>query len=306
MMDETMSSQDHLTKTGDICNQLLAIGHKMEEEDMVVITLKILPVIWAFPRNTQHHIYNVDLKFNNLCNELLQQDKWKKQFDTNSDSTSVEQAFATKDKGKGKWSQKKGQGNFDDTSKNLKIITYLYCGKLVHIKKHYKKRLFDHKSIQGVSRQKAHVTKHTEQESTFFAFIAKRPVDQVKSFVSYIDLGASWHFTYKKDWFTKYTTCSNSLIFDDGEEYTIFGRDNVQITFGGKNLLFLNVYHVLSMELNLLSVSQIMCHCPMLDVIFSTHKCHIVDKESKKTLHLDWKIMVCIGLLLQKRLKSVH
>ena len=42
MMDERMSLE-HLTKIKDIRNQLEAIGRKMEEEDMVVITLKSLP-----------------------------------------------------------------------------------------------------------------------------------------------------------------------------------------------------------------------------------------------------------------------
>ena len=43
MMDERMSLQEHLMKIKDICNQLEAIGQTMEEEDMVVITLKSLP-----------------------------------------------------------------------------------------------------------------------------------------------------------------------------------------------------------------------------------------------------------------------
>jgi len=58
----------------------------------------------------------------------------------------------------------------------------------------------------------------------------------------------------------------------------------VQILFGGKILSFLNVYHVPSMEPNLLSVSKIMRHCPQLNVNFSNHKCYIVDKETKKTI----------------------
>lgn len=74
------------------------------------------------------------------------------------------------------------------------------------------------------------------------------------------------------------------MIFSGGEEYTVVRKGNVHITFGRRNLIFLNVYHVPSMELNLLFVSQIMQHCPKLDIIFSSHKCHIVDKESKKTV----------------------
>lgn len=46
--------------------------------------------------------------------------------------------------------------------------------------------------------------------------------------------------------------------------------------------MFLNVCYVLGMELNFLSISQIMRHIPMLDIIFSSHKCQIVDRESKK------------------------
>lgn len=121
---------------------------------------------------------------------------------------SVEKAFATKNKGKGKWPQKQGQGNFDDTSKNLKTITCHYCGKLGHMKKRYKKRVVDQKSNQGGPPQKAYVTKHTEQESTF-AFMAKRLVDQVKSSTWYINSGASRHFTYRKDWFIEYMACSD-------------------------------------------------------------------------------------------------
>jgi len=54
-------------------------------------------------------------------------------------------------------------------------------------------------------------------------------------------------------------------------------------------LIFLNVYYVPGMELNLLSVSQIIQHNPQLDVNFSNHKCYIVDKETKKTVALSVK-----------------
>lgn len=49
-------------------------------------------------------------------------------------------------------------------------------------------------------------------------------------------------------------------------------------------LMSLDVYYVLGMELNLLSVSQIMRHYPHLDVNLSNHKCHIVDKETEKNI----------------------
>lgn len=87
MMDEKMSLQNHLMKIKDIRDQLEAIGHKMEDEDMVLIMLKILP------RSYDHFIEplnitstNVDLKFDELCNKLLQQHKWKKQFGSSNNS----------------------------------------------------------------------------------------------------------------------------------------------------------------------------------------------------------------------------
>lgn len=51
-----------------------------------------------------------------------------------------------------------------------------------------------------------------------------------------------------------------SMIFRDGEELMVVGKGNVQISFGGKMLIFLNVYHVPQMELNLLLVSEITSH----------------------------------------------
>jgi hypothetical protein len=51
-------------------------------------------------------------------------------------------------------------------------------------------------------------------------------------------------------------------------------------------LIFLNVYYVLGMELNLLIVSSITRHYPQLDVNFTNHTCYIVDKDTKKTTTL--------------------
>lgn len=51
-------------------------------------------------------------------------------------------------------------------------------------------------------------------------------------------------------------------------------------------LMLLNVYYVPGMELNLLSISQIMTHCPHLYFNFNNHKCYIVYKETKKTIAL--------------------
>ena len=68
-----MSLQEHLTKIKDIRDQLEAIGRKMEEEDMVVITLKSLPSSYEhFIETLNITSTNVDLKFPELCTKLLQ------------------------------------------------------------------------------------------------------------------------------------------------------------------------------------------------------------------------------------------
>jgi hypothetical protein len=171
---------------------------------------------------------------------------------SNSEIEGSEQAFAANVKGKSKWAKKNGQGNGEDATKSLKTITCHYCGKVGHMKKHCRKRLADQKSNQGGPQQKAHVTEHTEEESTFYAFMATTQADQSRSSAWFIDSGASRHFTNRQDWFTEYSPCSSkdSVIFGGGEEYTIVGTGNVQISFGGKMLMFLNVYYVPGMELN--------------------------------------------------------
>ncbi|GLJ38454.1 hypothetical protein SUGI_0783050 [Cryptomeria japonica] len=73
------------------------------------------------------------------------------------------------------------------------------------------------------------------------------------------------------------------MIFGGGEEYTIVGKGNIQFLFGGKDLIFHDVYFVSCMELNLLSVSQIMHHSPQLDVVFSSHKWSIVHMKIHTT-----------------------
>jgi hypothetical protein len=45
------------------------------------------------------------------------------------------------------------------------------------------------------------------------------------------------------------------VIFGGGEEYTMIGKGIVQISFGRKIVIFLNVYYVPGMELNFLLVS---------------------------------------------------
>jgi hypothetical protein len=73
----------------------------------------------------------------------------------------------------------------------------------------------------------------------------------------FVDTGASHHVNNRQDWLTKYMPCSSndSVIFSGGEEYIVVGNGIVHISFGGKMLIFLNVYYVPGMEFNLLLVS---------------------------------------------------
>jgi len=89
----------------------------------------------------------------------------------------------------------------------------------------------------------------------FYAFMAKRKIEQLKSYAQYIDSRESWHFTNKKDCFIDYIACSSKdwVIFNGGEEYTIVGKGNVQISFGGKILIFLNVYYVSGLEKSIIN-----------------------------------------------------
>lgn len=96
VMDEHKSLQDHLNRIKEIRDQLEAIDRKMEE-DMVVITLKSLPKSYEhFVETLNITSTDVDLKFADLCTKLLQQDQWKKQFDSGNSSSSSEQAFIAK------------------------------------------------------------------------------------------------------------------------------------------------------------------------------------------------------------------
>lgn len=131
---------------------------------------------------------------------------------------------------------------------------------------------------------KAHVIAKNLEDSTFYAFMAKRLIDHSKSSTWYIYFGAYQHFTQRKDWFIEYMAFSNLVFFDGGEDYIVIGKGNVQISFGGENFIFINVYYLSGMKLNFIFLSQIMCHCSKLDIIFSKQKCYIVDKESKKTI----------------------
>ena len=103
----------------------------------------------------------------------------------------------------------------------------------------------------------------------------------------YIDSSASRHFTHRKDRFTDYHPYSNSVIFCGEEEYTIVDKGNIQIQSIGRNLIFLDVYYVPRMELNLLSVSQLLRHSPHLDVTFSSHQCTIIDWATQSIVAMD-------------------
>jgi hypothetical protein len=72
-MSDGASLQKHLLKIKDIQEQLKAIDQKMEEEDMVVTTLKILPHVYEHFIETLNIIsMDVDLNFGDLCNNILQ------------------------------------------------------------------------------------------------------------------------------------------------------------------------------------------------------------------------------------------
>ena len=97
VMDEQTSLRANLNRIQGIRDQLLAIGRKMEEANIVFVTLKSLP------KSYEHFIEilniistGVDLNFIDLCTLLLQQDQWKQQFGRSSSSTSTEQAFSAK------------------------------------------------------------------------------------------------------------------------------------------------------------------------------------------------------------------
>jgi len=65
----------------------MAIGRKMEEKYMALITLKILAHAYEHVIETLNiNFTNVDLKFDEICNKLLQQDRWKKKFDNSCEA----------------------------------------------------------------------------------------------------------------------------------------------------------------------------------------------------------------------------
>lgn len=80
IMDEWTPLQAHLNRMWEIHDQLLSINHKMEEEDIVVITLQCLPKSYEhFIETLNITSSGVDLKFTDLYTLLLQQDQWKQQ-----------------------------------------------------------------------------------------------------------------------------------------------------------------------------------------------------------------------------------
>ena len=85
--------------------------------------------------------------------------------------------------------------------------------------------------------------------------MAKRSSDHVPSSAWYIDSGASRHFSHRRDWFIDFSHFNDSVVFGGGEKYNVAGRGTVQIQSGRRTLIFLNVYYVPGMEINLLSVS---------------------------------------------------
>eukprot|EP00253_Pinus_taeda_P027273 PITA_27273 len=284
MMDEHMSLQEHLTKIKDIRDQLKAIGRTMEEEDLVVITPKSLPQSYEhFIETLNITATNVDLKFPELCTKLMQQDRWKQQFGSVAASTSSENAFAAKYQSPQSFQQKGPSPSFDPARK--KTVQCNYCHKFGHMKKDCQQRIASEQKKQGGLHQTTNVAEHSEQtDSAFYAFMAKRSSEHIPSSAWYIDSGASRHFSHRRDWFIDFSPFSDSVVFGGGEKYTVDGRGTVQIQSGGRTLIFLNVYYVPGMEINLLFVSQIMRNSPQLDVVFSVHKCSIIDRETNLTV----------------------
>ena len=138
----------------------------MEEEDIVVITLRSLPKFYEHFIETLNIIStSVDMKFTNLCTLLLQQDRWKQQFGSSSNSTSTEQAFAVKSfqKDKGKFqqpSQQKSSAPASDGTRK-KNIQCNYCHKFDHMKVECQKCLTA-QSKQSSLQPKANSVEHIE------------------------------------------------------------------------------------------------------------------------------------------------
>eukprot|EP00253_Pinus_taeda_P032099 PITA_32099 len=234
MMDEHVSLQEHLNKIKDIRDQLEAIGRTMEEEDLVVITLKSLPPSYEhFIETLNITATNIDLKFPDLCTKLMQQDRWKQQFGSGAASASSENAFAAKYQS---YQQKGSSQSFDPARK--KTVQCNYCHKFGHMKKDCRQRIASKQKKQGGIHQTANVAEHSEQtNSAFYAFMAKRSSDHIPSSAWYIDSGASHHFSHRHDWFIDFSPFSDSVVFGGGEKYTVDGRDDLIITGSSAHLI---------------------------------------------------------------------
>eukprot|EP00253_Pinus_taeda_P017030 PITA_17030 len=254
MMEEQMSLQEHLNKIKDIRDQLEAIGRTMEEEDLVVSTLKSLPK--PYEHSWKHStlpplmlIWSFQIYVPNSCSRIV------------------------------------GNNSLHSDPAKKKNVQCNDCHKFGHMKKDCRQRIASEQKKQGGSHQTTNIAEHFEEkESAFYAFVAKRSSDHVPSSTWYIDSGASRHFSHRRDWFIDFSSFSDSILFGGGEEYTVVGRGTIQIQSGGRTLIFLNVYYVPGMEINLLSISQIMRNSPQLDVVFSAHKCSIIDRDTRLTV----------------------
>jgi len=78
-IEEHDSLWDHLLEIKYIRDQLKVIDRKVEEEDLVIITSKSLKtLIENFVEILNITSKDIDLTFEQLSNNLLQNDKWKK------------------------------------------------------------------------------------------------------------------------------------------------------------------------------------------------------------------------------------
>jgi hypothetical protein len=75
------------------------------------------------------------------------------------------------------------------------------------------------------------------------------------------------------------------------------GKGSAQLQIRGKRLLFRDVYYILVLQKNILSISWIVKHSPHLDVVLSDYRCFIVDKKRKKDnyYHCERTSLVSIG-----------
>ena len=75
---DSASLQEKLLNIKDIWEQLTTIGRMMGEEYLVVITMKILLCAYDHFIETLNIIsMDFDMNFDELCNKILQQDRWK-------------------------------------------------------------------------------------------------------------------------------------------------------------------------------------------------------------------------------------